>query len=46
MESGQIPDSAINASSSYVTNVGPKYGRWVKDAKIFQKFLVHIKQLD
>lgn len=30
MESGDIPDSAINASSSYVMNVlGPRYGRWV-----------------
>lgn len=29
MESGDIPDSAITASSSYVTNVGPRNGRWV-----------------
>ena len=28
MESGDIPDSAITASSSYVTNVGPRNGRW------------------
>ncbi|XP_020282480.1 discoidin domain-containing receptor 2-like isoform X2 [Pseudomyrmex gracilis] len=27
MESGDIPDSAITASSSYVTNVGPRNGR-------------------
>ncbi|KAI5730446.1 hypothetical protein M8J76_013756 [Diaphorina citri] len=27
MESGQIPDSAITASSSYVPNVGPRNGR-------------------
>uniref|UniRef100_A0A8D9E2R6 Discoidin domain-containing receptor 2 n=1 Tax=Cacopsylla melanoneura TaxID=428564 RepID=A0A8D9E2R6_9HEMI len=27
MESGQIPDSAISASSSYVPNVGPRNGR-------------------
>lgn len=29
MESGEIPDEAITASSSYVPNVGPKSGRWV-----------------
>ncbi|XP_067204173.1 discoidin domain-containing receptor 2-like isoform X2 [Linepithema humile] len=32
MESGDIPDSAITASSSYVTNVGPRYGRLRKEA--------------
>ncbi|KAF7275211.1 hypothetical protein GWI33_012079 [Rhynchophorus ferrugineus] len=28
MESGQIPDDAISASSSYVPNVGPRNGRY------------------
>ncbi|GLH05400.1 Protein of unknown function [Gryllus bimaculatus] len=27
MESGAIPDAAITASSAYVSNVGPHYGR-------------------
>jgi len=27
MESGDVPDSAITASSSYVPNVGPHQGR-------------------
>lgn len=27
MESGDVPDSAITASSSYVANVGPHRGR-------------------
>ncbi|XP_050579464.1 discoidin domain-containing receptor 2-like isoform X1 [Bombus affinis] len=31
MESGDIPDSAITASSSYVTNVGPRNGRLRKE---------------
>ncbi|XP_051161942.1 discoidin domain-containing receptor 2-like [Leptopilina boulardi] len=31
METGAIPDSAINASSSYVTNVGPKNSRLRKE---------------
>ncbi|XP_076170649.1 discoidin domain-containing receptor 2 isoform X1 [Ptiloglossa arizonensis] len=31
MESGGIPDSAITASSSYVTNVGPRNGRLRKE---------------
>ncbi|XP_046412192.1 discoidin domain-containing receptor 2-like isoform X1 [Neodiprion fabricii] len=31
MESGTIPDSAVNASSSYVTNVGPRYARLRKE---------------
>ncbi|XP_076683005.1 discoidin domain-containing receptor 2 isoform X2 [Andrena cerasifolii] len=31
MESGNIPDSAITASSSYVTNVGPRNGRLRKE---------------
>ncbi|XP_066592503.1 discoidin domain-containing receptor 2-like [Prorops nasuta] len=31
METGDIPDSAITASSSYVTNVGPKNGRLRKE---------------
>ncbi|XP_012268369.3 discoidin domain-containing receptor 2-like [Athalia rosae] len=31
MESGDIPDSAVNASSSYVTNVGPRYARLRKE---------------
>ncbi|XP_011873229.1 PREDICTED: discoidin domain-containing receptor 2-like isoform X2 [Vollenhovia emeryi] len=31
MESGDIPDSAISASSSYVTNVGPRNGRLRKE---------------
>ncbi|XP_033223235.1 epithelial discoidin domain-containing receptor 1-like [Belonocnema kinseyi] len=31
MESGAIPDHAINASSSYVTNVGPRNGRLRKE---------------
>ncbi|XP_043286300.1 discoidin domain-containing receptor 2-like [Venturia canescens] len=31
MESGRIPDTAISASSSYVTNVGPRYGRLRKE---------------
>nr|XP_050858439.1 discoidin domain-containing receptor 2-like isoform X1 [Vespula vulgaris] len=31
MESGDIPDSSITASSSYVTNVGPRNGRLRKE---------------
>ncbi|XP_058790525.1 discoidin domain-containing receptor 2-like [Phymastichus coffea] len=31
MESGAIADSALNASSSYVTNVGPRYARLRKE---------------
>ncbi|XP_011501343.1 PREDICTED: discoidin domain-containing receptor 2-like, partial [Ceratosolen solmsi marchali] len=31
MESGSISDLAVNASSSYVTNVGPRYGRLRKE---------------
>ena len=29
MESGQIPDSDISASSSYARSVGPEHARWV-----------------
>ncbi|OXU28140.1 hypothetical protein TSAR_006706, partial [Trichomalopsis sarcophagae] len=32
MESGAIADSALNASSSYVTTVGPRYARLRKEA--------------